>query len=691
MLHAPLSDPAIEKLQATVAHLVQTVEHRADNSAVHDELRALKLHVAKMEHKHARLAKKQQQRQQQSQQDPPFEPSSRPNSAATPALQDLVQFELEVRRLQTAEAEHARQIRALMAELDAERARNVTLSKVKVALEEQVRVARATGEALEVRAKEAEGRAEAAQRQVNAWQRRVAALEAKSVKGAKKWGKERDLYRTKLIEAKDQIMELRGAVQDLARDLTGMRDQVHAQEAVFQSKIADAIQKRTERAHQTETHLAQSHAAALHDLQNQLAAARQAQAAAESQAAQALAHAAARTQTLEADAARSAARAEAADSVTRTVESHLQQARAELDSRTHERDEALRVVAAQRNQLRALAVQVRDLEHLYEAKVTKYRAKVASVVPGLKGEVERLTKEAELKSAELAAAHDKVLELRAAVKAAEERASKAETQLERVRKDVDALKPAIAVKDKMLADQAESMKQVKTHLAAKVAEFQDVQRKLDGLKELEYELQRRDADIDRLEDLADAYRAERNDARDLAADLQQRLDDRNSAIQHIEAEAAKIQAQIAKAEADARSAVAARDLVVDELKRVVEASRHAQTEAEHARDAALAEAAELRAAIHDVQAQCEALVRDRDVAVRKVRAQYAEVERRWQQVSAAFGSALGPRRSTMAPRTKKMKTCTNLDMPGSCGKTDSQVVQPSTSSRRFLWPSRALR
>ncbi|KAJ3348489.1 hypothetical protein GGF32_006153 [Allomyces javanicus] len=528
-----------------------------------------------------------------------------------------------------------------MAELDAERARNAKMGKAKSALEEQVHVARTTHEALETRAKEAEGRAETAQRQASAWQRRASALEAKSVKVAKKWGKERDLYRTKLIEAKDQIMELRGAVQDLARDLTGMRDQVHAQEAAFQSQLADAIQKRTEQAHQAESQLAQSHATALHDLQNQLAAARLAQAAAESQAAQALAHATARTQTLEADVARAAARAEAAEMAMRTAESHLQQARADVEDRTHERDEALRVVATQRNQLRALAVQVRDLEHLYEAKVTKYRAKVASVVPALKGEVERLTKEVEVKSTELAAAQEKVAELQSTVKAAEERASKAETQLERVRKDVDALKPAVAVKDKMLADQAESIKQVKAHLAAKVAEFQDVQRKLDGLKELEYELQLRDADIDRLEDLADAYRAERNDARDLATDLQQRLDDRNTAIQHIEAEAAKIQAQIAKAEADARSAVAARDLVVDELKRVVEASRHAQTEAEHARDAALAEAAELRDAAHDIQAQYEAVVHDHDVAVRKVHAQYADLERKWRQVSAAFGSALG--------------------------------------------------
>ncbi|KAI9149704.1 hypothetical protein H9P43_009883 [Blastocladiella emersonii ATCC 22665] len=636
----PLPDPALVQLHTMMADLVRAMSSQSKAAGLESELSAVKQQLAKLE----RAAAKAQTARRPAPPPPPPPPAPEPvaDAASRAATQQtLAALELEARRMQQVEHDRAREMRGIAEQLQAERARSAAVAKELEAARSRVAVLERECTA----AKDGLSRESATRVDL---ERRLRVAESEGKRALAKAVRDKEAAREKLAEAKEQLASLKNIVRDVSVDVQALRDQIREQERKHQAQLQDAQRRHDAELASVRSTLAQQHEANTRDLHRQVDEAKTARAALECDLVRATAEQAAHVKDAQAEIARVHERNAA---LQRQLDESLAQAadlRAQLDTQTREKQDLGRVVHAQQAKIAGLAQSVTDLEQLYEHKTKKLADKLRAAHAAAEA-ARNHAKQTALQCTNRVHAGDRaVAELEGVRRELEQvrgEAKAASEERERVRAELAAAQQAVRIKDKQVEDQAESLRALKANLAAKVAEFNEVKRAAEGAREMQFELQHREREVQQLEDLASQYREERNEARDQAAALHAKLEERNESLALIEAEAAKLRATFAakleRAEGDVRDKLAARDLAVDELKRLLQQTQARLTATEQDRDARAVELTQVQRRAAELDDQLRAATHAKQVEVQRVTEQYRALANKWRAMCQLFGMANG--------------------------------------------------
>ncbi|KAI9149678.1 hypothetical protein H9P43_009855 [Blastocladiella emersonii ATCC 22665] len=633
----PPPDPALVQLHTMMADLIRAMSSQFKAAGLDSELSAVKQQLAKLE---SAATKAQTARRPVQPPPPPPAPDAAVDAASRAATQQtLAALELETRRMQQVEHDRAREMRGIAEQLQAERARSAAVAR-------ELETARSRVAVLErecASAKDGLSR-EAAVRV--ALERRLRIAETEGKRALAKAVRDKEAAREKLAESKEQLASLKNIVRDVSVDVQALRDQIREQERKHQAQLQDAQRRHDAELASVRSTLAQQHEANTRDLHRQVDEAKTARAALECDLVRATAEQAAHVKDAQAEIARVHERNAA---LQRQLDESLAQAadlRAQLDTQTREKQDLGRVVHAQQAKIAGLAQSVTDLEQLYEHKTKKLADKLRAAHAAAEA-ARTHAKQTALQYTNRVHAGDRaVAELEGVRRELEQvrgEAKAASKDLGRVCAELAAAQQAVRIKDKQVEDQAESLRTLKANLAAKVAEFNEVKRAAEGAREMQFELQHREREVQQLEDLASQYRAERNEARDQAAALHAKLEERNEPLALIEAEAAKLRATFAakleRAEGDVRDKLAARDLAVDELKRLLQQTQARLTATEQDRDARAVELAQVQRRAAELYDQLRAATHAKQVEVHRVTGQYRALANKWRAMCQLFGMA----------------------------------------------------
>ncbi|ORZ32772.1 hypothetical protein BCR44DRAFT_58911 [Catenaria anguillulae PL171] len=596
------------------------VQHIKEHDALKAQLKAMKKHLAKLE---------QQQQQQQQQQVVAPKPPPPTSPPAPPMPEALKSLESELAHLHALDAQRTQDLKSLTEALRAERARVAQL-------EQQLQSERQARHDVEQAYEAAKRKHQDAHNEVGKWK-----AVARSV------ASERDKYdeaRNRVAEMQEHVMQLKTELYSLNAQLE--QAQAHAKEAErgFTTRLDEALKHERASHDHVLSELKSAHAQVISTLHAQLAAARAQIDQADHTHSRHSSVAQSQLDLLQSDLTKFKSQAESATAKLAAASIEATQLRAAVAQLQTERLALRDAVKTQQAHVTQLNQSLADVERLYESRVAKVKEKLRAATQA------GMAAQAQTKRCEDELAHVRMEEARWRERCGElerrvEELRGVKEEVERVRREVEAARQVAAIKDKQVADQAETIKHLKGTLAAKVAEFQDVSRKVDGVRELEFEIQTRDRDIQRLEDLVTEYRSERNAARSQVAHLQSKLDDQAEALAVIETEAASMRstlaAKLAHLERQLDEHRSAHAIEVKELKRVAVEARERVREAEEASHAWRERGERAEAKVREVQEQGKM---ERDALEREVKegkAKLDEVLAKWNRVCHMFMGEAG--------------------------------------------------
>ncbi|KAI9218107.1 hypothetical protein BC828DRAFT_399844 [Blastocladiella britannica] len=655
---APAAVPAssdaanVTLLNATVARLAAALAARQDTvvaseapSQLRDELADLKRQMADLE----RAARTEP---------PPPPPAVAPPPQTPPhrnreqTEQTIAALEAESAHIRRAAASRERKLQAALDAANHERKRSAALETRCLKLAKR---AAATADELEVARADVAGLRE----QLGERTATVAQQEQELVSGAQEMrrvvgrlGKERDKCHAKLIEAKEEISILRAVSKELSQDLQYMKDQVREQELACKEQLREALEKHNADRANARDRLSIDHAAHVTHLQAQISDLQAQLQRERAESVQLAATAAQHTRAVESDLESAVRREKDLESQLADAHAAAADARTKAELFARERMQLGVMVKELQGKHAQVSASFTDLQQLFDHRTQKYATKLRSVTGALKvaqqQAQDQLTK-LETKSAALTAATATVLDLKATVAEQSARIDGLGRDVTRLSADLATAQHAGAVKDRQVVDCQESLRNLKANLAAKVSEFTAMKDRIDAARELEAEYKLMERELVHREDLIDEYRRERDEHRAECTRVRSKLADRDEALSRIEAEAASMRAAMAahadRADHELRSQVGARDLAIDELKRLLQATQDRFAAVEADRDRFSAQCARAEHELQDARRDACKAAETHQHEVAGMRQQNDALRAKWDALSKLLSSssaAMGP-------------------------------------------------
>ncbi|KAJ1514150.1 hypothetical protein HMI55_007139 [Coelomomyces lativittatus] len=206
--------------------------------------------------------------------------------------------------------------------------------------------------------------------------------------------------------------------------------------------------------------------------------------------------------------------------------------------------------------------------------------------------------------------------------------------------DTKKLHAQLTIKEKMLEDQNNTIKHLKLNLTSKVNEFQTISKEIEAYKELQYELQLRDQEVNRLDSLLHGYKEDRDSLQVQLEHTLNKLDERNDSITQIEKEAMKLQSLFQKKldQMETKHAQQLQDQVNKmeamqiHLNHTLSKNSQRENELEHCR-------VQLKEQQVELEKQFQSKIQEQQNELQAWKEKYFCIQSKWQSISELVGSS----------------------------------------------------
>ncbi|KAL7746497.1 hypothetical protein RI367_008147 [Sorochytrium milnesiophthora] len=497
------------------------------------------------------------------------------------------------------------------------------------------------------------------------------ATEQQRAKTAVKMLRENEALKVRMGEAQQQLVATQTTIQQLTRDLQQAQSALLAKEADV-GQVKEHYEHRRARDVESATGaLRQQHQDALTAIQQRLDKSMAAYEALEAEYRKVVGEEKARSVALQ-------------QASTTTAEQRQQLAAAQRRDReqTSLIHELSAVIKEHKRQIDDLSEKLRDCQSVYDDKVQQLESKLKQsakykmdvrvakkdhgvlqeMVSKQDAEVRRLNDELlrskdahgqqALKKQQMMQKNEEIVKLQCHLEHLEQEKKQAEGEQQ-------SLRDALRVKEKMLDDQNDSIRQLKHAAAAKTNELRALQSELqkergrfdeqrthddDTIRNLQHQVDELERTVERLHVLGEQYHQERDSAVEQAQALSTKLDERNAAIRAIESEVTNVKAMLQTKEARLGKQFALetrkKDVAIEELKSALEIAQDKLRAMEREHDIALQGMTRMDKDLMQARQQASESCKEYEIRVNTLQdeldQQRQAMSRKWQKLKVAM-------------------------------------------------------